>query len=163
MSTENKKVTLENCEFTSKGKRLNSPNSLNALQLIGVSIDDLNKISLERYIRRHPECRNLPKELIQERYDHFEKTRIDLIKEAQEKRKLLIESNKNNDYIEEEKDNKKEKPKLDNEEEKEEGEEKKEDEENKEEEKKEGEENKEEEKKEDEENKEEIKNEGDEN
>ena len=111
MSTENKKVTLENCEFTSKGKRLNSPNSLNALQLIGVSIDDLNKISLERYIRRHPECRNLPKELIQERYDHFEKTRIDLIKEAQEKRKLLIESNKNNDYIEEEKDNKKEKPK----------------------------------------------------
>ena len=52
MSSE--KINLTNCDFSSKGKRINSPRSIEALNLIGVKPEELHKITLETYIRRHP-------------------------------------------------------------------------------------------------------------
>ena len=91
MSSE--KIDLTNCDFSAKGKRVNTPRSIEALNLIGVKPDELHKISLETYISRHPECKNLPKELIQERYDNEEKVRNELIKQALEKRNEILAKN----------------------------------------------------------------------
>ena len=98
-----KKINLENYIFSPKGKRLNSPHSIEALNLIGIRENEINKISLEKYISIHPECRKLPKEFIEERYNAFEKTRLDLIKEAKEIRKKKKKKDIiNNGYIEDE-------------------------------------------------------------
>ena len=92
-------INLENCDFTSKGKRINSPHSIEALNLIGVRPNEIYKISYEKYISIHPECRKLPKEFIEERYNAFNKEREDLIKEAKQIRNQLIEEDiKNNGY-----------------------------------------------------------------
>ena len=123
MSSE--KINLTNCTFAEGGKRVNTPRSIEALNLIGVKPDEIHKISLETYIRRHHECKTLPKELIQERYDCQEKVREELIKQALEKRNEIIAKNPNKgiqekEYMEKEEKTEKDGPKLDK---KEEGEE----------------------------------------
>ena len=133
-------INLENCDFTSKGKRINSPHSIEALNLIGVRPNEINKISYEKYISIHPECRKLPKEFIEERYNAFNKEREDIIKEAKQIRNQLIEEDiKNNGYYiqNEEIDIKNEKSKLNNNEEEKKNEDEKKEEEKKEDEKKE--------------------------
>ena len=172
---ENQSVNLVNCDFTSKGKRVNTPRSIEACNLTGVNPDELHKISLETYIKRHPECKNLPKELIQERYDNYEKVRKELIENALKIRNQIVAKNpedthkKEDEFMNKEEVDKKDAPKLEeNEEKKEENnEEKKEEnnEENKEENNEEKKEENEDENKEEnnEENKEENKEENNEN
>ncbi len=84
------KVSLENCDFTKKKNRLTSPHSLMACELIGVTEEDLTKITLEEYIRKFPESQYLQKELQEERYNHYEESRQKLIDEAKQKREELM-------------------------------------------------------------------------
>ena len=147
---ENQSVNLVNCDFTSKGKRVNTPRSIEACNLTGVNPDELHKISLETYIKRHPECKNLPKELIQERYDNYEKVRKELIENALKIRNQIVAKNpedthkKEDEFMNKEEVDKKDAPKLEeNEEKKEENNEEKKEENNEENKEKNNEENKE--------------------
>ena len=121
---ENQSVNLVNCDFTSKGKRVNTPRSIEACNLTGVNPDELHKISLETYIKRHPECKNLPKELIQERYDNYEKVRKELIENALKIRNQIVAKNpedthkKEDEFMNKEEVDKKDAPKLEENEEK---------------------------------------------
>ena len=42
-----KKITLENCDFSLKTERINSPHSLKALSLLGINEEVLYKLSFE--------------------------------------------------------------------------------------------------------------------
>ena len=95
--SEEKKISLENCDFSKKKTRLNSPHSLMACHLIGVTEEDLIYLTLEEYIKKNIECQYLEKELQEERYNHFEKNRKELIELVKNQREHLIkeEENKN--------------------------------------------------------------------
>ena len=102
------KISLENCDFNKKRIRITSPFSLMACELIGINQDDLIFISKEEYVRKNQDCQNLKKELQEERYNHFDSRRRQLIEDAKKKRKEIIEvlninnnsnNNKNNKKI----------------------------------------------------------------
>ena len=96
--SDEKKVSLINCDFSKKKARLTSPHSLIACHLIGVTEEDLIFQTLEEYIKKNVECQYLEKELQEERYNHYEKNRQELIELAKNQREILIkeEENKNN-------------------------------------------------------------------
>ena len=95
MSSEGK-ISLDNCDFSTKGKRLNSPTSLEACRLIGVDPNELYSISFEEFILLHPECKNIDKSLQEERYEHFEENRKANVDAAKGKRSELLEGEKSN-------------------------------------------------------------------
>ena len=95
MNKDEYKISLSNCDFNKKKIRLSSPYSLMACDLIGVDEEDLVFLSREEFLLKNPECQNLSKELQDERYNHFNKKRLNLIKEAKAKRAELIKLNKN--------------------------------------------------------------------
>ena len=96
------KISLINCDFTKKKCRLNSPHSLLACRLIGVTQEDLIYQTLDEYVKNNIDCQYLEKELQQERYNHFEKNRKELIESVKNQREFLIkeeESKKNNNNV----------------------------------------------------------------
>ena len=98
MTKDEKKVSLENCDFSKKKIRITSPHSLLACEIIGVDEDDLIYNSKDEFILKNQDCLNLNIELQDERYNHFNARRLNLIELAKNKRKELI-SNKNDKKI----------------------------------------------------------------
>ena len=84
MSSREGKTSLENADFSSKGRRLNSPTSIEACRLIGVDQEELFSLTLDEYILAHPEAKNLDKSLQEERYNHYEENRKANIEAAKE-------------------------------------------------------------------------------
>ena len=81
--------------------RIDSPHSIKAIQLIGARLEDLKFISLDEYNKKNIGSQYLEKELQEERYNHYEKNRLDLINEAKKIREQLIkeeedDTNQNN-------------------------------------------------------------------
>ena len=108
MSNNDRKetISLENFNFELKTQRLNSPFSIKACKLQGVTENDLYQITLEDYIQLHTESKNLPKELQQERYDNYEENRKALIEELKETRNKLIKESEKQKEKEKEKEEK---------------------------------------------------------
>ena len=96
MSSREGKISLENADFSSKGRRLNSPTSIEACRLIGVDQEELFSLTLDEYILAHPEAKNLDKSLQEERYNHYEENRKANIEAAKSKRSELLDPEKNN-------------------------------------------------------------------
>ena len=96
MNKDEYKISLSNCDFNKKRIRLTSPYSLMAYDLIGVDEEDLLFVSKEEYLLKNPDCQNLPSDLQEERYNHFNAKRLNLIKEAKAKRAELIKLNSDN-------------------------------------------------------------------
>ena len=88
-----KKITLENCNFTKK-HRINSPRSIQALKELGITYESLIKETFEDFCLKNEESKNLQKEILQQRYEHSEKKKEDLLSKAIEKRNEIIESQK---------------------------------------------------------------------
>ena len=89
------KVSLDNCDFSKKKMRINSPYSLMACELIGIDQEDLLFLTKDEYIRKNQECQNLNKELQEERYNHYNSRRRKLIEDAKKKREELLETKNN--------------------------------------------------------------------
>ena len=95
MNKDEYKISLSNCDFNKKKLRLTSPYSIMACDLIGVNEEELLFVSKEEYLLRNSDCQNLAKELQDERYNHFNAKRLNLIREAKAKRAELIKLNTN--------------------------------------------------------------------
>ena len=95
MNKDEYKISLSNCDFNKKKIRLTSPYSLMACDLIGIDEEELLYIPKEEYLLKNYDCQNLSKELQDERYNHFNSKRLNLIKEAKAKRAELIKLNLN--------------------------------------------------------------------
>ena len=93
-----KNISLETCDFNNKKKRINSSRSKEAIANLGINMDRLYQLSLEEYLAQHPELKNIPKDLQQKKYDHYEEKRKEFIKNAIDLRKNIIdkEEKKNN-------------------------------------------------------------------
>ena len=94
MIKDENKISLENCDFNKKKTRVNSPFSLAAFELIGIDENDLIFQTKDEYIRNNQDCQNLKKHLQEERYNHFNSRRLQLIELAKKKREELIQENK---------------------------------------------------------------------
>ena len=68
------KISLLNCNFNQKKIRINSPNSLIAIRLIGATFDDLRYLTFDEYIKKE-NIQYLDKDLQEERYNHYEQSR----------------------------------------------------------------------------------------
>jgi hypothetical protein len=90
------KINLDNCEFTLKGKRLNSARSLEAIKIIGADENDLIKLTLAQYLKKFPEARGIKKELQEERLEHYEEQRQKLLDEIKKVRNDLIKNDVDN-------------------------------------------------------------------
>ena len=77
--------------------RIDSPHSIKAIQLIGARLEDLKFISLDEYNKKNIGSQYLEKELQEERYNHYEKNRLDLINEAKKIREQLIKEEEEDD------------------------------------------------------------------
>ena len=93
MNKDEYKISLSNCDFNKKRIRLSSPYSIKACELIGVDEEELLFVPKEEYLLKNTDCLNLPKELQDERYSHFNAKRLQLIKQAKTKRAELIKLN----------------------------------------------------------------------
>ena len=96
MNKDEYKISLSNCDFNKKKIRLTSPYSLMACDLIGIDEEELLFMPKEEYLHKNPDCQNLPSDLQEERYNHFNAKRLNLIKEAKAKRAELIKINADN-------------------------------------------------------------------
>ena len=72
--------------------RITSPHSLTAIRLIGTTLDDLRYLTFDDYVKS-ASIQNLERELQEERYNHYEQNRLELIKEAKEIREDLLKDN----------------------------------------------------------------------
>ena len=72
--------------------RITSPHSLTAIRLIGTTLDDLRYFTFDDYVKS-ASIQNLERELQEERYNHYEQNRLELIKEAKEIREDLLKDN----------------------------------------------------------------------
>ena len=93
------KISLVNCDFKNKKSRINSPHSLMAFLLIGVTEEELKYIPKEEYIKNNIDNRDLEKELQEERYKHFENNRQQLIELAKKRRESLIRSEREKNVL----------------------------------------------------------------
>ena len=101
---------MDSIDFNSKTQRLNSPRSLEACRKLGIDPLELYSISLEEYKAKNPESRNLPKEILDMRYEAIENYRNKSIDDAKELRAKIIEEEEkkkenNNENKNEEKNN----------------------------------------------------------
>ena len=90
------KINLDNCDFTLKGKRLNSPRSLEAIKIIGADENDLIKLTLAQYLKKFPEARGIKKELQDERLEHYKEQRQKLLDEIKKVRNELVQNDNDN-------------------------------------------------------------------
>ena len=97
-----KKITLENCDFSLKMERINSPHSLKALSLLGINEEELYKLSFDEFKNENLEIQDLPKELQKFHYEAYEKFRNKIIEKLKEKRKKIIEKKGENEIDNEE-------------------------------------------------------------
>ena len=93
MNKDEYKISLSNCDFNKKKIRLTSPYSVMACDLIGIEEEELLFVPKEEYLQKNIDVQNLPKNLQDERYNHFNLKRLNLIKEAKAKRAELIKLN----------------------------------------------------------------------
>jgi len=63
---------LESVNFLKKKSRQLSPNSLEALASLGIEEERLYYVSFEEFLQKHPELKNVQKDLQERRYNHFE-------------------------------------------------------------------------------------------
>ena len=75
MSNEEALITLDSPKFYEKAERLNSPRSLEALRLLGISPQELHPLTFDEFLLRNPGTRNLSQALQEQRYSHFENFR----------------------------------------------------------------------------------------
>lgn len=87
--------TLENLDYANQKERINSPRSLEALNLLGIEPQKLYYMTFKDYLEKHPELKALEKHLQEFRYQHQEDKRLSRIKMATEKREQLINTNHN--------------------------------------------------------------------
>ena len=85
------KISLLNCNYSQKRIKLTSPNSLLAIHLIGVTLDDLRYLTFDEYIKNNPDIQYLERDLQEERYNHHERNRLELIEQAKKIREELLE------------------------------------------------------------------------
>ena len=83
-------VSLETVSFVDIKERINSPRSLEALGTLGIDVDKLYYMSFNDFIYRHPELRNISKDLQEKRYNHYESKRQTKIQRAKDKRQEII-------------------------------------------------------------------------
>ena len=95
MSNKELLITLESPEFYEKSERLNSPRSLEALRILGLSPQELYPLTFDEYLLQNPSSRNLTEALQEQRYSHFENYRKKNLSLAQSQRKVIIESEQN--------------------------------------------------------------------
>lgn len=92
MSTKEPLITLESPAFYEKSQPLNSPRSLEALRILGISPEELYPLTFEEYLQQNPSTRNLTQALQEQRYSHFENFRKKNLLLAQSQRKTIIDS-----------------------------------------------------------------------
>ena len=92
MSTKEPLITLESPAFYEKSQPLNSPRSLEALRILGISPEELYPLTFEEYLHQNPTTRNLTQALQEQRYSHFENFRKKNLLLAQSQRKTIIDS-----------------------------------------------------------------------
>ncbi len=81
---------MENLDYANKKERINSPRSLEALNLLGIEPQKLYYTTFKEFFENHPELKVLDKYLQEYRYQHHEEKRLNRIKMATEKRSELI-------------------------------------------------------------------------
>ena len=57
---------------------------------LGIEEERLYYVSFEEFLQKHPELKNVQKDLQERRYNHFEEKRKKFIDEAQKKRQQII-------------------------------------------------------------------------
>ena len=97
-------ITIDNCDFMDRQKRINSPRTLKACEINGVIPEELYFLNYKDYLSAHPEITNLPDEIKRYRFNLLEKIRLKTIKLIKSKRNELIEkkarnNKKNEDYF----------------------------------------------------------------
>ena len=81
---ENTQNSLDSIDFNSKSQILNSPRSLLACKKLGINPSELYYISLEDYKNKNLENKNLPKDILDIKYEEFENYRNKSIEQVKE-------------------------------------------------------------------------------
>ena len=89
-------ITIDNCDFMDRQKRINSPRTLKACEINGVIPEELYFLNYKDYLSAHPEITNLPDEIKRYRFNLLEKIRLKTIKLIKSKRNELIEKKARN-------------------------------------------------------------------
>ena len=100
-------ISIDNCDFESKTKRINSPRTLEALSVLGINENDLYKLSFEKFKNKYPEIKEIPKDLQKYRYDSYEQFINRTIEKVKEERKNIIDNQNGENENDENGENKK--------------------------------------------------------
>ena len=84
-------ISLEDVDFSSKSKMINSPRSLEACNRVGIQPSELYQISQEDFKKKYPDLIGMSDKLIQYRYEAEEKFRKETVNQVIEERKKIIE------------------------------------------------------------------------
>ena len=87
---ENTQNSLDSIDFNSKSQILNSPRSLLACKKLGINPSELYYISLEDYKNKNSENKNLPKDILDMKYEEFENFRNKSIEQVKEEINKII-------------------------------------------------------------------------
>ena len=84
-----KRKNLSNIDFDDKKIRIETPHSRQAILELGLTDNDLFKISKKQYLLMYPELKTESKDIQEKRYNHYDEKRRQAIDEAIKKREEM--------------------------------------------------------------------------
>lgn len=92
---EEENYNIENIDLTNWKQILNSPRSLQACRKIGVQPMELFFMDFYTFKNTNHEVKNIPREVQNLRYEHYEKLRQDTLAAVKDERRKMINEDKN--------------------------------------------------------------------
>ena len=86
---------LSNIDFNDTKMRIETPHSRQAILELGLTDNDLFKISKQQYLLMYPELKTKSKDIQVKRYNHYEEKRKQAIDEAIKKREEIMSQEHN--------------------------------------------------------------------
>jgi len=83
--------SINNVDLSNSSHQLiNSPRTIKACQNLGIEQEELYKLSLDEFLSKNPELKNISSDLLKYHYEGKESLRKDLVKIVKEERKRII-------------------------------------------------------------------------
>lgn len=90
-TNENKYISIEDIDYNDKKIKITSPRSLKAMNNLGIKNSDLEYLTFEEYLNKHPELIADDKKMRKYKYDQIEIIRKNTIDQVREARRQIIE------------------------------------------------------------------------
>ena len=88
---KDKLISIDDIDFFTKKVKITSPRSIKAMRNLGITNENLEYLTKQEYLNKHPELIGEDENMKKVMYEHIEAKRKELIEKVREARRIIIE------------------------------------------------------------------------